>query len=124
MERASTSGKMAGSTKAPGSSISYMDTEFTRGQMVDCMRENTIKIKSMALALILGLMAKNTREHGRMENSMVKEFSRAKEYRDAVSGSTAKDSNGSKQILNLNQKATKDQPLIRPEVKLNKKNEG
>jgi len=50
-----------------------MGVVSTPGEMVGNTKESTKMIGSMALVLILGLMADSTSDSGRMESSMEKE---------------------------------------------------
>jgi hypothetical protein len=51
-----------------------MDKVFSRGQMVAVTKVNIMKIKSMVLVFIHGLMVDNTLVNGKMGSNMAKVF--------------------------------------------------
>lgn len=75
------------------------------GLMAENMKENTLMIKSMELALSIGLMVENIMVLGRMANSMVEvNISCLLEKKELVNGLMAKESNGYNKMLKPHQK--------------------
>ena len=50
-----------------------MDMAFSLGQMVENMMEIILTIRNTDMAYSIGLMEENMKDHGIMENNMVKE---------------------------------------------------
>ena len=122
MDRASTIGKMARTTKANGKTTKSMAKEYTPGKMAGSMQEigkktiwtvmefthgktaentkvNIRMIRSKAMALTPGLMAASIKENGMMVNSIiVVSISIRMDSRVKASGKMERESNGSMKI--------------------------
>ena len=93
--RVTTPGLTVALTKGNGSTINYMVMECMCGLMVVGMRETTSMIRKRAGVSTTGLMAKDMRDSGRMENNMEKgRYLIARVNAEKVYGKTAREFNG------------------------------
>ena len=73
-----------------------MDMAFSLGQMEENMMEIILTIRNTDMAYSLGLMEENMKDHGRMENNMVKEHIHLEqEQKNMECGMMAKELTGS-----------------------------
>lgn len=74
MDREHMSGKMEEFIKEIGKKIKCTGKDITPGLTVECMMVTMLKIKNKDLELMCGQMERNSKETGKMDNNMEKEF--------------------------------------------------
>lgn len=93
-------GPMVECLRVTGSTIVWKERESFPGAMVENTLESTKTTKNTVREPSHGQMADATKENGIKESSMVRAFISKKERRDMEFGKWAKESNGSKMIIN------------------------